>query len=151
MGVRRLFGAAIVGLGLLVFAGSAQACSCARRSPGEALRAADAAIAGELLEVVPRDEYVADYRYEVMAVYKKGPGIRRGRTVIVRSGRDGAACGLPVGTGRRYGLLLGEEAGGGWVGGSCGVLEPGKLRLAAAHAGMGSTAPRGGSVSSCTS
>jgi hypothetical protein len=92
-------------------------------APGEAVERADAAIVGELVEVVPRDRLRADYRYRVQRVYKPGAGIRRDRTIAVRSARGSAACGLPQRVGRRYGLLLlwGE---GRWTGGLCGVLRP---------------------------
>lgn len=133
-------------LGALVFAGSAQACSCVRMAPGKAMRQADAAIVGRLVEVVPRGRYRADYRYRVRRVYKHAPGIRRGRVISVRSATQSAACGLPSQIGRRYGLLLnappvvhprdakrGAGQGRPWLGGLCGVVAPRKLRSAARH------------------
>lgn len=144
MGARRLLAAAIVGLGLLVSTGSAQACSCAPMAAGRALRQADAAFVGTLLKVVPRGRSQADYRYSVQRVYKAGGRLRRGGTVMVRSARSGSACGLPSGIGRRYGLLLEARhvspAIGGkgdargvrrWRGGICGVLAPKVLGAAA--------------------
>jgi hypothetical protein len=129
--LRRISLAAAIGvLGALVFAGSARACSCARSAPGEAMRRADAAIVGRLVEVIPRSRFRADYRYRVRRVYKAGPGIRRGRTISVRSARQSAACGLPGQTGRRYGLLLAWGEGR-WTSGLCGVLKPGELDSAA--------------------
>ena len=124
--------AAIVGLGALVFAGSAQACSCVRTAPAKAMRQADAAIVGKLVEVVPRSPLKADYRYRVQRVYKRGRGIRRGRMISVRSATQSAACGLPRGTGRRYGLLL-ERDRRRWTGGLCGVFKP---RLVASRRGF---------------
>jgi hypothetical protein len=144
MGARRLSVAAIVGLGLLAFAGSAQACSCAPMRAGDALRRADAAVVAKLLKVVPRDRSRADYRYLVQRVYKVDRGLERGAVISVRSARGGAACGLPEGIGRRYGLLLEAPRGGSgqagssgalgdasWLGGRCGVLAPGELQAAA--------------------
>lgn len=129
--MRRLsHAAAIVALGALVLAGSAQACSCAQMAPGEAIRRADAAIVGELVEVVPRGSLRADYLYRVQRVYKRGPGISREATVSVRSVADSAGCGLPHRTGRRYGLLL-VRGEGRWTGGLCGVLKPRLLDSAA--------------------
>lgn len=85
------------------------------------MRRADAAIAGELVEVVPRNRLRAVYRYRVQRVYKSGVGIRRGRTISVRSARGSAACGLPTRIGRRYGLLLSRSEGG-WTSGACSLL-----------------------------
>ncbi len=113
--------AVIVGLGALVFAGSAQACSCAPLSRGDAMQRADAAIAGRLVKVVPQSRLRAVYRYRVRRVYKGGIGLRRGRIVSVRSARSSTACGLPTRTGRRYGLLLSRKRGG-WSSGLCGLL-----------------------------
>lgn len=122
--MRRLsIAAAIVVLGALVFTASAQACSCARLAPAEAMGQADAAIAASLIEVVPRDGYRADYRYRVQRVFKGGQGIRPGKTIAVSSSRESAACGLPSEIGRSYGLLL-VRGEGRWRGGLCGVIEP---------------------------
>jgi len=132
--VRRLtIVAAVVALGALAFAASAQACSCLRMAPGEALGRADAAIAGDLIEVVPRGGYRADYRYRVQRVFKGGQGIRPGRTITVRSSRQSAACGLPTETDRFYGLLL-VRGEGRWNGGLCGVIEPRLLESASRRA-----------------
>jgi hypothetical protein len=92
-------------------------------APAEAMRQADAAIVGELIEVVPRDGLRSDYRYRVQRVYKPGRGIRTGGTILVRSATDSAACGLPPRTGRRYGLLL-ARAEDRWTSGLCGLLTP---------------------------
>lgn len=128
--MRRLsIAAAIVVLGALVFTASAQACSCARLAPAEAMGQADAAISGSLIEVVPRDGYRADYRYRVQRVFKAGQGIRPGRTIAVSSTRQSAACGLPSELGRSYGLLL-VRGEGRWRGGLCGVVEPRLLESA---------------------
>jgi hypothetical protein len=121
MRLRRLAIAAVVVLGALVFAGGAQACSCVPMSRSEAMQRADAAIAGRLLKVVPRDHLRAVYRYRVQRVYKSAAGIWRGRVISVRSARDSAACGLPTRIGRRYGLLLSWSEGG-WASGACGLL-----------------------------
>lgn len=128
MGWRRLpIAAAIVVLGALVFTGSAQACSCVRIAPAEAMKRADAAIVGKLVKVVPRGKVKAEYRYRVQRVYKRGAGIRRGKTISVRSARQSSACGLPRAPGRRYGLLLARD-GSRWTSGLCGVFRPRLLR-----------------------
>lgn len=85
------------------------------------MRRADAAIAGRLVEVVPRNRMRAVYRYRVQRVYKSAAGIRVGKVVSVSSARDAAACGLPTRTGRRYGLLLSRSAGS-WTSGACALL-----------------------------
>lgn len=121
--------AAIVVLGALAFAGGAQACSCLDRAPREALRDADAAIVGQVVEVVPRDDYSADYRVRVHRVFKGG-GLRRGMTVTVRSGSSGAACGLPRPSEYRYGMFLGRGEAG-WRGSLCGLAAPRELAAAA--------------------
>jgi len=87
------------------------------------MKRADAAIVGRLVKVVPKGTLKADYRYRVQRVYKRGTGIRRGRTISVRSARESSACGLPHGKGRRYGLLLARD-GRRWTGGLCGVFRP---------------------------
>jgi len=112
---------AVVSLGALVLAGSAQACSCARVSRDEAIQRADAAIAGKLVKVLPKSRVRAVYRYRVQRVYKRAPGIRVDAIVSVRSARDSAACGLPTQTGRRYGLALSWSEGG-WTSGACALL-----------------------------
>lgn len=129
-GRRLLLVGLVTVLGALTAAGSAHACSCAQLAPRDALRQADAAIAGELLRVLPRKGGVADFRYEVQRVYKS---VRRiGTIVSVRSSTQSAACGLPARTGRRYGLLL-DRAAGRWRGGLCGVIAPRRLRAAASQ------------------
>jgi hypothetical protein len=114
---------------IFVFAGSAEACSCAPQAPAESLREADAAIVGRLVKVEPRGRLHADYRYEVRHVYR-GQGIEPGGMLTVRSGRRAAACALPRRLDHRYGLFLASR-GGDWFGSICGVLEPRRLRHAA--------------------
>jgi hypothetical protein len=89
-------------------------------TPSEAMQRADAAIAGELVAVVPH-RLRAVYRYRVQRVYKGGAGIEVGRVLSVRSARDSAACGLPDRVGRRYGLFL-FRSGGGWTSGACSMM-----------------------------
>jgi hypothetical protein len=127
---RLLLAAAPAFLGALVFAGSAEACSCAPIAPREALERADAAIVGRLVAIVPRGDLRADYRYKVQRVYRGGGRIKRGRVIAVRSASRPSACALPRRIGRSYGLFLvwGE---GRWTGGVCGVVEPRRLRAAA--------------------
>jgi hypothetical protein len=145
--VRRLaLAAAIVSLGALVSATGAQACSCLKRTAHEALRDADAAIVARLVGVRPAGSNSADYRYRVRRVYK-GRGIQGGGTVSVRSGVDGASCGLPEDRNRWFGLFL-YRSGGRWTGGLCGLVAP--RALSAAAAGTGSESALGG-AHSCAS
>jgi hypothetical protein len=127
----------------LAGAGSAEACSCAQIAPRNALRQADAAIVGELVDVLPRGGGQADYRYEVQRVYK-GAG-RIGSALSVRGSAQSAACGLPRGVGKRYGLFLGWGEGR-WRGGLCGVIAPRQLRLAARQSSR-----KGAGSASCAS
>src|SRR6476646_511322 len=128
MGARRLFVAAIVGLGALAFAGAAQACSCAPVTGGEALHRSDAAIVARLVDVVPRDLEHASYLYQVERVYRGD--IRSGTLISVRGARDAAACAPPRRLQRRYGLFLvrQDEA---WAASACGVVTPKQLASAA--------------------
>lgn len=155
--MRRLsLAAAIVVLGALVFSAGARACSCAQMTPAEAMRQADAAIVGRLVNVVPRGRVQADYRYRVQRVYKGGGEIREGRVISVRSASASSACGLPSRTGRSYGLLLNEASAGpregaergaapghAWTGGLCGVVAPRKLRSAPVGGGGRGRAAQG--------
>jgi hypothetical protein len=93
-------------------------------SRGEAMQAADAAISGRLLKVIPRDGGRAIYRYRVQRVYKSGGGIESGGVLSVHSTRSSAACGLPTEIGRRYGLLLSHSERG-WSSGACALLGKG--------------------------
>jgi len=114
----------------LVFTAGAQACSCLELNPRAALRQADAAVVARLVRVEPVDHYGADYIYLVRRVYKGGKGIRAGETISVRSGINGASCGLPDDKVRWYGLFL-SHGGDLWRGGLCGLAAPRELAAAA--------------------
>lgn len=130
----------------LAFAGTAQACSCAPAPPAESLRGSDAAIVAELLKVVPRGPFQADYRYDVLTVFRGGRKIEEGRVLTVRSARRAAACALPRRTGRRYGLFL-IRSDGRWRSGICSVISPRRLRAAARRV-LGAQTGQGGSCNS---
>ena len=131
MRLRRLsLAGALTLVAVLGFAGSAQACSCAPMSPGKALRESDAAVVGRLVEVIPRGQLQADYRYEVQRVYRGAKAIEAGETLSVRSAQSGAACGLPRRDDRHYGLFL-DRLDGRWRSGLCSVVTPRRLWLAA--------------------
>ncbi len=136
--------AAIVGLGALVFAGGAQACSCAPSAPSEALQRADAAIVGDLVKVVPRDRQRADYRYRVLRAYGSRGAIERGEVISVRSARDSAACALPSRTQRRYGLFLVRDESSRWTAGVCSVVAPRRLQAVAKRASASGAPLAGG-------
>ncbi len=99
------------------------------------IRSADGAFVGRLVKVrpVPRRTWQADFIYRVEAVYKGKRRLRRGRLVTVRSKRDGAACGLPGGVGRRYGLLLyiAPQGKPRWHSGWPDIMSPRNMRLGA--------------------
>jgi hypothetical protein len=129
----------------LVGAGSALACSCAPSTPAQALAGSDAAVAARLLSVQPHGATRAEYRYEVLHVYRGRDAIKPGTILKVMSPRGSAACALPDGIGHNFGLfLLGD--GRRWAGGLCGVVSPRRLWAAARKPG-GSQAT--GSSSSC--
>ncbi len=131
----------------LVGAGSALACSCAPSTPAESLAGSDAALSARLLSVEPRGASRAEYRYEVLHVYRGGEAIEPGAILRVSSPRGSAACALPSGIGHSYGLfLLGD--GRGWVGGLCGVVSPRRLWAAARMPGGGHAT---GSLPDCAS
>jgi hypothetical protein len=123
-----MIGAVLVVLVALGLAASAMACSCAPQAPAESLREADGAVVGRLVRVLPHGALHAVYRYEVKRVYKGK--IAKGHMLDVHSSRRAAACALPRRTGRSYGLFLSRRHGR-WFGGSCGVISPRRLRLAA--------------------
>jgi hypothetical protein len=149
-GRRLALAAAIVALGALVSATGAQACSCIERTPREALRESDAAIVGRLVGMDAANPYSADYRYLVRRVYKRGTGLRGGETVSVRSGIDGASCGLPDDRERWFGLFL-YRSGGHWMGSSCALIAPQKLSAAAAAVRRGAGLEASQAGASCAS
>jgi hypothetical protein len=115
-GMTRRLAIAAVALGVpLLTADAASACSCVPLKPRAALKAADGAFVGRLLEVREVDPPAQgepigtgdpmDYVYRVGRVYKRGPGLRRGRTVRVRSVRSEASCGLPDSPGDLFGIF----------------------------------------------
>ena len=118
----------------LVFAGSAQACSCAPTAPAASLAESDAALVGELLGARPRGPGQAAYRYRVLRVYRGAKRIEPGSVLTVLSPRGSASCALPKRLGRRYGLFL-LGGGGRGASGLCGVISPRRLRAAAGASG----------------
>jgi hypothetical protein len=117
-------------VGIFLLPASAFACSCAPQAPAESLREADGAVVGRLVKVLPHGALHAVYRYEVRHVYKGGEVIEAGKMLDVHGSRRAAACALPRRTERSYGLFLSRRHGR-WFGGICGVISPGRLRLAA--------------------
>jgi hypothetical protein len=131
----------------LIGASGALACSCAPLAPAQSLARSDAALSGRLLAVEPDGVSRAEYRYEVLHVYRGPKAIEPGAVLKVTSPRDSAACALPSGIGRNYGLfLLGGRRG--WIGGLCGVISPRRLWAAARKPGGGHAT---GSLSGCAS
>lgn len=122
--------AALALLCVLPLAGTAQACSCAPQAPAEALEQSDAAIVARLVKVMPHGRLHADYRYEVLQVYRGRETIEQGQMLSVRSGRRAAACALPRRLDHVYGLFLARRQSK-WLGGICGVVGPRRLRHAA--------------------
>lgn len=114
----------------LVFAGNALGCSCVPTTPAQSLARSDAAIVGRLLAVEPRGGSRAEYRYDVLRVYRGRDAIDPGSVVKVLGSRGSAACGLPERVGGRFGLFLTRRRGR-WSGSLCGLVSPRRLRAAA--------------------
>jgi hypothetical protein len=136
---------AAIGAGALAIAllapSSALACSCVPPRPAEQLEAADGAFVGRLVDVRDVGSGLrADFVYRVGRVYKRGPGLRRGRRVKVRSIRSDATCGLPQGRGRLYGLFV-RRAAGRWHGSACQVVTPEQMRRGAEGATSRAASP----------
>jgi hypothetical protein len=132
--VRRALLAAL--LVALVGAADAHACSCAYTSPREALRGADHAFTGRIVQI-RRPGVTAVFTIRVRRVLKGDFG----RRVRVRTNRDEAACGLSGRVGDRLGLIVDRERRG-WRGYLCGQygarqLERAARRLESARSGDG--------------
>lgn len=133
----------------LVWAGSAQACSCAPTAPAESLASADAAIVGTLLGVETHGPSQAAYRYRVLRIYRGRDRLATGSVLTVLSPRGSASCGLPKRLGKHYGLFL-LGGGGRWASGLCGVISPRRL-WTAAHKPGGGEATGSGAGFGCAS
>lgn len=151
--MRRLVVAAVtVGVALLA-ADAAMACSCVPRNERKMLAEADGAFVGRLVAVRVIDPPAEgepigsgdaiDYVYRVRRVYKRGPGLRRGRRVAVRSVRDEATCGLPSEKGRLYALFL-YRRNDRWHSNLCLTTTPRRMRRAAEASSAGAAGSRGG-------
>ena len=149
LGALVLAAAAVTVLG----AGDALACSCVPPRPAAQLKASDGAFVGRLVAIRDPDPPAegepvgsgdpVDYVYRVGRVYKRGPGLLRGRRVRVRSTRDSASCGLPSGRGRLYGLFV-ERHNRGWHSNLCQVVTPAQMRRGAENASSSRAASPGG-------
>ena len=143
---------ALAAAGGLLGAEGAAACSCVPPNPPAMLKAADGAFIGRLVAVRAVDPPAegepigsgdpVDFIYRVGRVFKRGPGLHRGRRVSVRSVRDGATCGLPRARGRLYGLFL-QRRNRRWHSSLCLAVTPAALRSTADDASRGATASAG--------
>ena len=131
---------AVASVAGLVGAAAANACSCAAIAPETRFQLSDAAVIARLVEVVPRGEQVVVLRYRVREVFKGRRRIEVGRLLSLRSARSSAACGLPQGEGRRYGLFLSREDRH-WSATLCDVTTPRGMREAAAAGQAGRASP----------
>jgi hypothetical protein len=140
-GLMRRFAVALLALGILLLgADAAMACSCVPPDEPKMLRQADGAFVGRLVAVrvvdpPDRGEPIGsgdptDYVYRVRRVYKRGPGLKRGRRVRVRSVRSEVTCGLPSGRGRVYALFL-QRQNRRWHSNLCMTTTPERMRRAA--------------------
>lgn len=132
----------VIALVALLGAESAFACSCVPPDTKKLLPGSDAAVVGRLVAVIPRSQAEADYKYRVRLVIKGSKrGIHRGQLLTVRSAQDEAACGLPPGLGRSYGLFL-DHAAGSWSSSRCQVVSPEEMREAG-RSGTSTARPSG--------
>jgi hypothetical protein len=128
---RALLAASLV---VLVGAADAQACSCAYSKPRAALRSADYAFTGRLVEVRRRFSMRAVYTFRVEHALKGDFGKR----VRVRAPGPEPSCGLAVEVGERTGLILDRDRHDRWRSSLC--MEYGAHQLERASRGM-STKP----------
>ena len=127
--------AVVVGASLLV-ADAAMACSCVPPNEARMLREADGAFVGRLVAVrAVGDGPKADFIYRVGRVYKRGPGLRRGRRVSVRSIRFEVTCGLQSTKGELYALFL-RRRNHRWHSNLCLTTTPRRMRRAAEGASV---------------
>ena len=152
----RRIAVAAVALGIpLLSADAAMACSCVPPDEQELLKDSDGAFVGRLVAVRVVDPPAegepigsgdpTDYIYRVRRVYKRGPGLRRGHRVRVRSVRDEATCGLPARKGRLYALFL-ERRNHRWRSNLYLTTTPRRMRRAAEDASPSQAAGSPGSA-----
>jgi hypothetical protein len=107
---------------------SAHACTCVPLTDlRDVLGRSDGAFVGTLLgssidKTQQRSAY-ASYEFRVTAVYNG----RFAREVVVRSGRDSAACAIAAREGDRVGLFL-EREGDVWTSNSCSQVSAAEMR-----------------------
>lgn len=107
---------------------SANACTCLPLNDMKSvLRRSDGAFVGSFVASSADDTSpswpFANYEFKVDAVYKGAIASE----VIVRSGRDSAACGIAAREGDRIGLFL-ERKEGVWTSGSCAQVSAADMR-----------------------
>ncbi|MBW3662026.1 MAG: hypothetical protein KY469_02915 [Actinobacteria bacterium] len=107
----------------------ARACSCALQTPAEALRTADAAVVGTVVDVAKGPgvgfDAAVTYALEVEAVLAGQLPER----LEVHSSADSASCGLSATAGDRLGLLL-YPGDAGWHGNLCSTYDADELLTA---------------------
>lgn len=117
---------------VLAGAEAAHACSCAFMPAERLLARSDGAIVARHLDVRAVEGASPDevyFIYRVGRVYKRGPGLRRGNRIAVRTASDDSQCGLIPTIGRLTGLFL-ARADGRWASGLCGQISPRRMRRA---------------------
>jgi hypothetical protein len=119
---------------VLVGAADAHACSCLYTTPRDALRTADHAFTGRLVDVRRQWRMHAVYTFEVERVLKGTIGER----IRIRAHGKSSSCWLEVRVGERAGLILDRDRHGRWTGSFCNRYGARQLRDAAR--GMSRTA-----------
>ncbi len=150
----RQLAVAAVALGVpLLSADAAMACSCVPPDEPRLLKESDGAFVGRLVAVRVVDPPAqgepissgepTDFVYRVRRVYNRGPGLRRGRRVRVRSVRSEVTCGLQHQKGQLYGLFV-MRRNHRWHSNLCLTTTPRRMRQAAEGASAGGAASPGG-------
>lgn len=115
---------------------SAHACTCIPLTdPKDVLRRSDGAFVGTFVGASTRLPY-RNNEFKVHAVYKG----EIASEIVVRSGRDSAACGIAARAGDQLGLFL-ERNKGVWTSSSCSQVTPADMRKTGAPPSVPIDAP----------
>jgi hypothetical protein len=131
--VKLLFVIAVLIPTMVVFPGTARACSCALPEPRDAIAESDAAFVGRLLDRSGGGSIFGGGG-ETTFLFAVDDDVKGnlGAEVEVATPASGGNCGLEVGEGSRVGLFLTLSASDTWTSSLCSQIEPEVLLRAAA-------------------
>jgi hypothetical protein len=133
MAVRLLIAAALLIPMMVVFPGTARACSCALPEPRDAIAEADAAFVGRLLDRSGGNSmFGGDGEATFFFAVDDDVKGNLGTEVEVVSPASGGSCGLEVREGSRVGLFLTLSSSDTWTSSLCSQIDPDVLLRAAA-------------------